>query len=77
MTVVELVRRAIGHPALGKDENVFTTLGAERIGVDCNGFQVDVAVLTGSLAGGGAVEVPLLEENNVSWGVLAGRGLWG
>lgn len=59
MSVVEFVRCAIGHPALGEDKNIVTALGAERVGVDSDGLQVDVAVVTRGLAGGGTVEVPL------------------
>lgn len=59
VSVVELVGCAIGHPALGQDENVVAALGAERVGVDSDGLQVDVAVVTRGLAGGGTVEVPL------------------
>lgn len=51
VTVVELVRCAIGHPALGEDENVVAALSAERIGVDGNGLQVNVAVVARGLAG--------------------------
>lgn len=51
MSVVELVRCAIGHPAFGKDENVGTTLGAERVGVDSDRLQIDVGVVTRGLAG--------------------------
>lgn len=59
VTVVELVRCAVGHPALGEDEDVVTTLGAERIRVDSNGLQVDIAVVARGLAGGRTVKVPL------------------
>lgn len=59
MSVVEFVRCAIGHPALGKDKNVVTALGAEGVGVNSNRLQVDVAVVTRGLAGGGTVKVPL------------------
>lgn len=51
VSVVELVRCAIGHPALCKDENVVAALGAEGVGVDSHGLQVNVAVVARSLAG--------------------------
>lgn len=66
VSVVELVGCAIGHPALGEDKNVVTALGAERVGVDSNGLQVNVAVVTGGLTGRGAVEVPLWRESRKS-----------
>lgn len=59
VSVVELVRCSIGHPALGQNENVVTALGAKGVGVDSNGLQVDVGVVARGLAGGGTVEVPL------------------
>lgn len=59
VSVVELVRCAVGHPALGKDEDVVATLGAEGVWVDGDGLDVDIAVVAGGLSGGGAVEVPL------------------
>lgn len=59
VTVVELVRCAIGHPALGQDEDVVAARGAEGVGVDCDRLQVDITVVARGLAGRGAVEVPL------------------
>lgn len=59
VAVVELVRCAIGHPALGQDQDVVAALSAERVGVDSDGLQVDVAVVTGGLASGRTVKVPL------------------
>lgn len=42
VAVVELVGGAIGVPALGKNEDVVTTGGAERIGEDSDGFQLRI-----------------------------------
>lgn len=64
VSVVELVGGAVGHPALGEDEDVVAALGAERIGVDSDGLQVDVAVVARGLAGGGTVKVPLQSGKN-------------
>lgn len=50
VSVVELVRGSIGHPALGQDKNVVTALGAEGVGVDGDGLQVDVGVVARGLA---------------------------
>lgn len=66
VSVVELVGCAIGHPALGKDEDVVTALGAERVGIDSDGLQVDVTVVTGGLACRGAIKVPLRRESRMS-----------
>lgn len=51
VAVVELVRCAVGHPALGEHENVVTALGAEWVGVNSDGFQIDIAVVARGLAG--------------------------
>jgi hypothetical protein len=51
MSVVELVRSSIGHPALGQNKNVVAALGAEGIGVDSDGLQVDIGVVARGLAG--------------------------
>lgn len=59
VAVVELVRAAIGIPGLTQDQNVVAL--AERVGEDRAGAEVDIGVVTGSLAGGGTVEVPLGE----------------
>lgn len=56
MAVVVLVGGAVGIPALGEDDDVGGA--AEGIGVDGAGAQVDIGVVTGSLLGGGTVEVP-------------------
>jgi hypothetical protein len=59
VTVVELVGSAIGVPGLAEDEDVVTL--PEGVGVDGNGADVDIGVVTGGLASGGAVKVPLGE----------------
>lgn len=64
VSVVELVGCAIGHPAFGEDEDVVAALGAEGVGVDGDGLQVDVAVVARGLAGRGTVKVPLCEETS-------------
>jgi hypothetical protein len=56
VAVVELVRGAIGVPALGEDDDVGGA--AEGVGEDGAGAQVDIRVVAGGLLGGGAVEVP-------------------
>jgi hypothetical protein len=56
VTVVELVGSAIMVPAFREDEDVGSA--EERVGEDGYGLQVDIGVVTGSLAGGGAIEVP-------------------
>lgn len=56
MTVVVLVRSAIGIPGLSQDQDV--GVASERIGKDGDGLQVDIGVVTRSLAGGGTVKVP-------------------
>jgi hypothetical protein len=57
MPVVELVGRAVGIPAFAEDEQVGAL--AERVGVHGHGAEVDVRVVTGSLAGRRAIEIPL------------------
>lgn len=57
VAVVELVGAAIGVPGLAEDEDVVTA--AEGVREDGHGADVDVGVVTGGLAGGGAVKVPL------------------
>jgi hypothetical protein len=56
---VELVRGAIGVPGFAEDEDVVAE--TEGIRVDGARADVDVGVVTASLAGGGAIEVPLWE----------------
>ena len=56
MAVVELVGGAVGIPALGEDEDVGHA--ANGVGEDGDGAEVNIRVVTGGLAGGGAVEVP-------------------
>jgi hypothetical protein len=72
VTVVELVGGSIGVPALAKNEDVVAA--AEGVGEESDGAEVDVGVSTGSLAGGGTVEVPLGEL--VNGGGLLGESLW-
>ena len=59
VTVVELVGRSIRIPGFAHDEDVGRA--AEGVGVDGDGADVHVRVVPGSLAGGGAVEVPFWE----------------
>jgi len=59
MTVVELVGGSIGIPGLAEDEDVVTL--TEGVREDGDGTEVDIGVVTGGLAGGGAVEVPFGE----------------
>lgn len=59
VAVVELVGASIGVPGLAKNEDVVTL--AEGVGEDSDGAEVDIGVVTGGLAGGGTVEVPLGE----------------
>lgn len=59
VTEVELVGRAIRIPGLAEDEDVFTE--AERIREDGNGAEVNIGVVAGGLASGGAVKVPFGE----------------
>lgn len=56
---VELVGASIGIPGLAEDEDVVTL--AEGIGEDGTRAEVDVGVIAGGLAGGGAIEVPFGE----------------
>jgi hypothetical protein len=56
VAVVELVGGTIGIPGLAQNEDVVTE--TEGVGVNGNGTEVDIGVVTGGLAGGGAVEVP-------------------
>lgn len=59
VAVVELVWGSIGVPALGDNQDVGST--TEWIGEDGNGAEVDIRVVTGSLASRATVEVPLGE----------------
>lgn len=59
VAVVELVGAAIGVPGLAENEDVVTL--AEGVGEDSDGAEVDIGVVTGGLAGGGTIEVPLGE----------------
>lgn len=66
VTVIVLVRGAIVVPALAHHEDVGSA--AERIRELLDGAEVDVGVLSTSLSGRGAVEVPF-------WKVRDGLGL--
>jgi hypothetical protein len=57
--VVELVWGSIRIPALGQDQNVWST--TEWIWEDGNGSEVNIRVLARSLTGRGTIEVPLWE----------------
>lgn len=57
MAVVELVGAAIGVPGLAEDEDVVAA--AEGVREDSDRADVDIRVVTGGLAGRGAIEVPL------------------
>ena len=72
VAVVELVWASIGVPGLAEDEDVVTL--AEGVGEDSDGAEVDIGVVTGGLAGGGTVEVPLRELVDARHGL--GEGLW-
>jgi hypothetical protein len=72
MAIVELVGSTIGVPALSEDKNV--SVAAEGIAVHGNGTKVDVGVLTGSLSGGGTIEVPLGELLNRGRNLVQGPG---
>jgi len=67
MTVVVLVGASIGIPGLTEDEDVVTL--AEGVGVESDGAEVDIGVVTGGLGGGGTVEVPLGELVNTRHGL--------
>jgi hypothetical protein len=73
VTVVELVGASIGIPGLAENEDVVTL--AEGVGEDGDGAEVDIGVVTGGLASGGTVEVPLGELLNGGNGL--GEGLNG
>jgi hypothetical protein len=73
VTVVELVGASIGIPGLAENEDVVTL--AEGVGEDGDRAEVDIGVVTGGLASGGTVEVPLGELLNGGNGL--GEGLDG
>jgi hypothetical protein len=62
VTVVELVGAAIGVPGFAENEDVVTL--TEGVGVDSNGAEVDIGVVTRGLAGGGTIKVPFRELFN-------------
>lgn len=59
MAEVVLVGAAIGIPGLAENEDVVTL--AEGVGVECDGAEVDIGVVTGGLGGRGTVKVPFGE----------------
>jgi hypothetical protein len=59
VAVVVLVGASIGVPGLAENEDVVTL--AEGIGEDSDGAEVDIGVVTGGLAGGRTIKVPLGE----------------
>jgi hypothetical protein len=67
VTVVILVGASIGVPGLTEDKDVVTL--AEGVGVESDGAEVDIGVVTGGLGGGGTVEVPLGELVNTRHGL--------
>jgi hypothetical protein len=56
VTVVELIGGAIRVPTLAQNEDVLTL--PEWIGVDSDGANVDIGVVTGGLTGRRAIEIP-------------------
>ena len=50
MTVVVLVRASIGIPSLAEDKDIWAK--TEGIGIDGDGANVDIGVVTGCLTGG-------------------------
>jgi hypothetical protein len=62
VAVVELVGGSVRVPGLAQDEDVVTL--AEGVGEDGDRANVDIRVVTGGLASGGTVEVPLGELIN-------------
>jgi hypothetical protein len=59
VTEVVGVWLSIGHPSLGHDKDVVAQ--SNGIWVECDGAEVDIGVVTWSLAGGGAIEIPFWE----------------
>lgn len=59
MTVVELVGGTIRIPGFAEDDDIVTL--TERVGKIRNGAKVDIRVVTASLTGGRAIEVPFRE----------------
>lgn len=74
MTVVVLVGASIGIPGLTEDKDVVTL--AEGVGVESDGAEVDIGVVTGGLGGGGTVEVPLGELVNTRHGLGQSLQQW-
>jgi hypothetical protein len=65
VSVVEFVGCSIRIPGLAHDQKVVAQ--ADRIRVHCNGSDVDIRVVAGGLASGGAIEVPFWELVNALW----------
>jgi hypothetical protein len=57
VTIIKLIWRSIRVPALAKNKNV--VFSAERVGVEGNRAKINIGVLSGCLASGGTIEVPL------------------
>jgi len=72
VAVVELVWGSIGIPALGNDQDVGST--TEGVGEDGNGSEVDIRVVTGSLASRATVKVPLGKVFNLEDAILGDLG---
>ncbi len=70
VTEVEGVGLSVRIPRLAHDEDV--GLEADGVGEDGDGADVDVRVLAGGLAGGGAVEIPFWKIVNAGWHALEG-----
>ena len=73
VAVVGPVRGTVVVVGLGEDEDVVTA--TEGILEDRSGTEVDIGIISGSLVGGGAIEVPDTELADV--GDLLGDGLEG
>lgn len=72
VAVVELVWGSIGIPALSDDEDVGST--TEWVGVESDGAEVDVRVVTRSLVGRTAVKVPFGKVLDLELAVLGDLG---
>ena len=63
MTEVGLVRSAIVVVALRENQDVVTT--TEGVFEDGGGAEVDIRIVSGSLIGGGTIEIPDTKRANV------------